>query len=80
MREIKTGIFWEDSCVHSWTDVETKKRSISNSDMYIFNADHSSIDFNQIDMRLSEEKSAMNKLNYLCELNSNNNKNRFAVL
>ena len=42
-RMIRDGIFWEGSCVHTWTSKKTKKRSRIDGAPYIYEVDSSSI-------------------------------------
>ena len=38
-KQIKSGIFWEESCVHSWTPKKTKARAKWEGSEFIFNQD-----------------------------------------
>lgn len=76
---LRTGVFWEGACVHAWTHVETQSRQAYNKDTYIFRDLQKKKDpFEDIDMQL-REGDAIDKLNFLLELNSNYEKNRFAI-
>lgn len=76
---LKTGIFWDGSCVHAWTDAETQSGQTYSKDTYIFRDIQKNKDpFEEIDIQL-RKGTAMDKLNFLLELNSNYEKDRFAI-
>lgn len=76
---VRTGVFWEGSCVHAWTDIETQNRQTYSKDTYIFHDFQKNKDpFEEIDVQL-QEGTAMDKLKFLVELNSTYEKNRFAI-
>lgn len=78
-RQVKEKIFWSGKCVHAWTDAQTKKYARLVTDKYTYAADDKTISFDEIDLRLTECKTAEEKLNYLLELSNNPAKNRFAI-
>lgn len=68
---LKEGIFWEGSCVHSWTPEQTAKRQSYQDDKYIFADKSASVDYDEIDRKLSEAVNAKERLDYLQEVRKN---------
>ncbi len=80
-KRLKTGVFWEGSCVHSWTELKTQKSQIYEEDTYIYNKNLNNLtSYNEIDIQLSNAKTSNDKLGYILELVQINEKNRFAIL
>lgn len=78
VRLLRDNIFWEGSCVHAWTDTQTKNCAVYKEEHFIYHYDGDGcVPFDEIDRRLSGAKTAQEKLVYLQEINQNQNKNRF---
>ena len=66
---LREGIFWEGSCVHTWTQEKTKKSQHYNDDKYSFkNKAH--VPYDEIDARISEAGDAAERLDYLLRIKS----------
>ena len=88
-REVRKGIFWEESCVHTWQADKTKKSldfneylpeigKKVNADTYVYGYSTGEyIPFAEIDRNLSENTDAVKKAEYLKNLSSSKKKNRF---
>ncbi len=80
-KPLKTGIFWEGSCVHRWTNKETEQRMRYESDAYIFSKNqNNNTNYDVIDNRMSCAESANEKLNFLIQLREIEEKNKFAIV
>ncbi|MCM1324909.1 MAG: acyltransferase [Acetobacter sp.] len=77
-KEVKSHIFWEGSCVHSWTNAKTEKfrRNTTNDYIYSECLDERLL-FEDIEKSLNETKSALERLTLLQEINHKKQKNRF---
>ncbi len=65
---LKEGIFWDGSCVHSWTEEKTKKAQSYQDDRYIFKDKLSDIDYDEIEEKLSSAENAEARIEYLLEV------------
>ncbi|MBQ2904584.1 MAG: acyltransferase [Clostridia bacterium] len=77
-KKIKEQIFWDGSCVHSWTKDKTKKSQHNSDKSFIYN--HKSreyVSFDDIDKNLDADHSIEKKINILTDLSLNTDKNRF---
>lgn len=67
-RLVKENIFWDGSCVHTWTEKETKQRWHDNSTKWIYSNENNSTSLNKIDEILSTRKSAFEKFNNIRQI------------
>jgi len=80
-RCLKKGVFWDRECVHGWTEETTNERKKCENDTYIFKQSvNHTIDFEEIDVKLSNKQASLEKLNYLLKLIQTDEKNRFAIM
>lgn len=77
-RQLASGIFWDGSCVHGWTEEKTKQFAVMDTDIYIFEDDggHNS-DFTEIDEAFRSAADSSEKLAEAQKLFSDIRKNRF---
>ena len=80
-KKIAEGIFWENPCVHLWTDAETKNHDYQNGENSIFPfREDVFIDFETLEQEFSQKATAQNKLKFLERLSKNSEKERFAKM
>ncbi len=77
-RQVSREIFWEDSCVHKWTAVDTEKSKIFNGVPHTYDQDENSLSFNDLDHSLSAAATSGDKLEILQRIGKNEFANRFA--
>jgi len=78
VKKLKDHIFWEESCVHAWTDEQTKKSKVFEGDSYIYTFEKdAAVAFDDMDAALTNAKNAEEMLAYLQKINKNSGKNRF---
>lgn len=70
-RLLKEGIFWDGSCVHTWTQEKTDKSRNYEDDKYIFKDSSMRLPYDEIDQKVSEAGDAGKRLNYLLEIKNN---------
>ena len=78
-RKLKNDIFWLPDCVHGWTKKETNEKLYDSRIDYTYDKDCETIEFDEIEKRLVSKRKAKTKLEVLCTLAKNQNKNRFAI-
>lgn len=79
-KKIKSGIFYENDCVHQWTPTQTAESEICELDKHIYKETDQTIDLTELDMKLKEADSAQDKIEVLKKYPLwSNIKNRFAV-
>ncbi len=77
-KQIRTDIFWEETCVHQWTKKQTNANNKMKTDRFIYKQSSGTyISFQTIDKQLSLAKTAKDRLQFF--LNLDQNKNRFAL-
>lgn len=88
-KKIKDGVFWDVSCVHTWTEEKTeisqsyedfiKRYKIKNEpDAFIFECnDTECIPWADLESKFSPKFTPMEKLEYISDLHSKKTKNRF---
>lgn len=80
-KRLKTGVFWDEACVHNYTEQMTQKSEICNKDKYIYSKNMNRMtDFKSIDAQLSDMQTSMDKLDYLIKLVQIDEKDRFAIV
>lgn len=80
IRLIRKGVFFDRTCVHSWTKDITKKNFQYKSDKWIYNSSVKTMDFSIIDAELKKTESADERLDYLKNAIVNtDDKNRFFI-
>ena len=80
-RKICADVFWDETCVHNFTDREVSEHETFNSDKYIYSySKEEYVSFDEIDKMLSSLKTAGEKLEYIKKLNSSKTKNRFVKI
>lgn len=77
-KEIKSGVFFDSSSVHSYTEEDTINSISYQSNQWIFEDKGDVLNFDQIDSKLSN-MDVDEKIEYLLELNKNDNPNRFYI-
>lgn len=78
-KRIAGGIFWDNPCVHLWTQEQTAAHETFKSNKYIFTEKQDeTLSLSEVDSRLSALSAAEEKLRYLQQLSENTAKNRFA--
>ncbi len=79
-RRIAGGIFWDNPCVHLWTDEQTAAHATFKSNKYIYTEkSDETLSLTAVEQQLSALSATEERLQYLQELSENNAKNRFAV-
>lgn len=74
------NVFWGGLCVNTWTDEETEKYQVFETDAYTYKySEEEYIAFDEIDEHLSTSRDAKGKFEYLMNFRDNGNKNRFAI-
>lgn len=76
-KQIRTDIFWEETCVHRWTKQETIANSKMKTKQFIFKQTNTSIPFKIIDKQLALATTAKDKLQIFLKLDKNHE--RFAL-
>lgn len=77
-RQLSEGIFWEGSCVHSWTAERTKQYEKMETEDYIFSFNQQQqLIMQDVDKRLSAASDSKEKLEEAKQLFFNVDKNRF---
>ncbi len=88
-KQLKDDIFWDERCVHSWTEDMTEISADYDAflnkypgndpfDNWIFEYTKAeSLDFDEIDQQLNARKTCQEMCDYLIQLNSKKAKNRF---
>lgn len=79
VKQIAENIFWTGKCVHSWTDNDTAKNEICDTDAYIYQyTKEEYLSFDNIDDILTSASTAQERYTYLNFLTKHFNKNRFS--
>lgn len=68
---LREGIFWDGSCVHTWTEEKTEKSQHYDDNRYVFKDDNMRIPYDEIDAGISEAGDAAKRLDYLLEVRNN---------
>lgn len=89
-KQISDDIFWDNSCVHNWTQERTEKsmqyseyiseyKQGCHTDYWIYKYNSSEcLEWEELEQHLSYPLSSLEKCEYLLQLNERNAKNRFA--
>lgn len=78
-RELRRGVCWNNPCVHSWTEEQTRESQTFDDDSYIYRNDPKvRLPFEEIDQRLTKAANADERYEYLQTLVNEAPKNRFA--
>lgn len=81
-KRLRSGIFWDDPCVHKWKEKETKSSLKFSGDPLVFHNDASTVLFGSIEKALNMKKLANQKFDYLLRFynfSGGVNRNRFAM-
>ena len=77
---IAGDLFWERSCVHTWTTENTEKHKTYPSSEFIFSPDKTTISAKDLSARLSGLSGSKERLDYWLSLSyENRSRNRFAI-
>lgn len=77
-RQLSRGIFWDGSCVHTWTEEKTKQYKKMDTDQYIFEEEKTQLlNMDDIDNVFSSAVGSEAKLEEAKKLCFNTDKNRF---
>ncbi len=65
---LKSGIFWEGSCVHAWTEEKTEKARTYQDDEFIFIDKSAEFSYDEIDQKLTDAEDVNARLACLQEV------------
>ncbi len=79
-RLVRTNIFFTGDCVHRYRKKETEQHKVyQKGGTFIYKRDEDTLNFDDIEKRLREERDVDKKLDYVKTLYENTGKNRFAI-
>ena len=77
---VSRGIFFDGKCVHNWTQADTEKHAVMESDQWIYHSGKNTLCFEKIDAELKQKSSTEEKLEFIkTQISQNTDKNRFFV-
>lgn len=79
LRPIHENTFWTPHSIHGWGEEEIQKMSKSESDLFVYDIDDGTLDFDEIDANLNSFNSPDDIVDYIWSTILVSGKNRFSI-
>lgn len=76
-KQIKSNIFFDSRCVHSYTSKKTEKTLKNTSKNWIYTNDGEILNFNSLEEKIDKEKNIEERIKLLTKIRNLNSNNRF---